>query len=358
MTNIGFLLRITVLVVTGIASLVYWHYHDELDRAREAANRGGLIAHTSAGPIEYAMRGAGIPLLSIHGAGGGYDQGLTNAADLVGDSFQIIAPSRFGYLRTSIPRDAFPAAQADAHAALLAELSVPKAIVLGVSAGARSAVELAIRHPNRVAALILMVPGTYSPTSPVSVEESRGSEFAFWLVNNGADFAWWATEKVAPSVLIRFIGVPPELVAASAKPDQERVMNMVRSIQPLSLRFPGINVDSTPELSQPPLETITVPTLIISARDDLFNTLPAAEFAASRIWTLTDRFDTGGHLLVGHNPEVREAARTFLNRAGCGLGVRDFAAVTLRRISPSFHNVSFCKSGTRRAGFNQLRRVI
>ena len=94
-------------------------------------------------------------------------------------------------------------------------------------------------------------------------------------------------------------------------------MNMVRSIQPLSLRFPGINVDSIPELSQLPLETITVPTLIISARDDLFNTLPAAEFATSRIpHSKLIVFDTGGHLLVGRDGEVRQAVRTFLHRAG------------------------------------------
>ncbi|HET7679792.1 MAG TPA: alpha/beta hydrolase [Xanthobacteraceae bacterium] len=301
----------------GMTSVVFLQYKDELDRARDAAEQGGLIVNTVAGPIEYAVRGVGIPLLSIHGAGGGYDQGLTNAADLVGESFQIIAPSRFGYLHTPIPGDVSPGAQADAHAALLTELNVSKAIVLGVSAGARSAVELAIRHPNRVAALILMVPGTYSPTSPVSVEESRGSKFAFWLVNTGADFAWWATEKLAPSVLIRFIGVPPELVAVAPKPDQDRVMSMVRSIQPLSLRFPGINIDSTPELSQLLLETINAPTLIISARDDLFRTLPAAEFAASRIpEAKLIVYETGGHLLVGHDAEVREAVRTFLNRAG------------------------------------------
>ena len=62
---------------------------------------------------------------------------------------------------------------------------------------------------------------------------------------------------------------------------------------------------------------IVQPTLIISARDDLFKTLPAAEFAASRIPdSKLIAFDTGGHLLVGHDAEVREAVRTFLNRAG------------------------------------------
>ncbi len=168
-------------------------------RARSAVAKGSQIANTVAGPIEYAERGDGTPLLSIHGAGGGWDQGLTNVADLVGDRFRVIAPSRFGYLGTPIPTDVSPAAQADAHRALLSTLMIDKAIVVGVSAGARSAIELALRHPDYVSALILIVPGSYTPQNPVMVEGSRGSAFVLWLVNAGADFAWWAMEKIAPS---------------------------------------------------------------------------------------------------------------------------------------------------------------
>jgi 2-hydroxy-6-oxonona-2,4-dienedioate hydrolase len=65
------------------------------------------------------------------------------------------------------------------------------------------------------------------------------------------------------------------------------------------------------------LGKITAPTLIISARDDGFNTLPAAEFAASKI---PDAkliiYDTGGHLMVGHQEAVRTAVRSFLAAAG------------------------------------------
>jgi 2-hydroxy-6-oxonona-2,4-dienedioate hydrolase len=60
-------------------------------------------------------------------------------------------------------------------------------------------------------------------------------------------------------------------------------MNVVRSIEPLSMRVAGINIDSIPDLLPLPLENIRMPTLIVSARDHLFNTLPAAEFAASKI---------------------------------------------------------------------------
>ncbi len=155
--------------------------------------------------------------------------------------------------------------------------------MIGVSAGARSAIELALRHPARVSALILVVPGVYSPDSPVAVESSRGGKVAFWMVNAGGDFLWWAAAKVAPSMLIRFLGVPPDLVAKAPRVERERVMAIVRGIEPLSRRAAGVNIDSHPDLGALPLERIGVPTLVISTRDDQFNTLPAATYTAARI---------------------------------------------------------------------------
>jgi 2-hydroxy-6-oxonona-2,4-dienedioate hydrolase len=132
MSGTGLLLLATVIIVVGAAGVALLRYKNEIDRAHEVARRGSLVINTDAGLIEYADKGAGIPLLSIHGAGGGFDQGLTNAAELLGEGFRIIAPSRFGYLRTPVPRDTSAAAQADAHAALLSKLNLPKVIVVGV----------------------------------------------------------------------------------------------------------------------------------------------------------------------------------------------------------------------------------
>lgn len=313
MSRAGSILLITVGVAAVAAVFVGVSYKRDIEQAREEVSHGAAVIDTAAGPVEYAEHGSGYPLLSIHGAGGGYDQGLGNAADLIGEEYRVIAPSRFGYLGTPIPQDTSPAAQADAHAALLAELNVDKAIVVGVSAGASSAIELALRHPDAVAALILIVPAAYSPESPVNIEENRGNALAFWLVNAGADFGWWAIGKIAPSVLTRFIGVPPDLLAASPTAEQERVKTFIEGVLPLSLRFPGINIDSTPGLHPLPLETITAPTLVISARDDLFNTAPAAEYAAAGIPNARlTIYDTGGHLLVGHEADAQALVRQFL----------------------------------------------
>jgi pimeloyl-ACP methyl ester carboxylesterase len=129
-----------------------------------ATARAAAASNTDAGQIEYAEAGSGFPLLSIHGAGGGFDQGLANAAELAGEGFRIVAPSRFGYLRTEVPEDSTPAAQADAHAALL--LTIPRSVVV-VSAGARSAVELAIRHLSSTTNL--------APGIPLAVNSAAGN---------------------------------------------------------------------------------------------------------------------------------------------------------------------------------------
>jgi pimeloyl-ACP methyl ester carboxylesterase len=283
---------------------------------RDQAPRGGRFLKTAVGVTEYAEAGEGVPLLAIHGAGGGFDQGVALAREFVGDGYRIIAPSRFGYLGMAVPRDVSPAAQADAHAALLDALQVGKAIVLGFSAGARSAIELALRHPQRVSALVLIVPATYSPNVSVSADSSLGSRLALRAVSSGMDFAWWAAGKLAPLTLIRFLGVPPAVVARATRGEKERAMRMVESVAPLSLRSAGIAVDSNPPNDEPPFEKITAPTLIVSARDDLFKTAPAAEYAASRIpGAKLILFDDGGHLLIGHANEARAAARAFLAEA-------------------------------------------
>ncbi len=303
---------VIIAAVVAIGGII-WRYRADLDRAHKAARRGSDLIDTSAGPIEYSAAGAGPPLLSIHGAGGGFDLGLASAAELVGDGYRIIAPSRFGYLRTPVPVDTSPATQADAHAALLSELGVPAATVLGVSAGTRSAVELALGRPDLVKALILIVPAIYCP-SPLAIDARRGSTPVLWVVNAGADLFWWAAEKLAPSVLVRFVGVPPELLAHVPREESDRVLALISNIKPLSLRFAGINIDSTPDLHELPLERITAPTLIISAQDDGFNTAPAARFAAARIpGAKLVVFDKGGHLLVGHGREVRATVRAFLD---------------------------------------------
>jgi pimeloyl-ACP methyl ester carboxylesterase len=231
------------------------------------------------------------------------------------DGYRVIAPSRFGYLRTPIPQDPTVAAQADAHDALLNALDVDKAIVVGVSAGAPSAIELALKHPQRVRALILLVPRAYDPTASIGPDQSAPSRLVLRMIEAASDFLFWLAIPFARGALVRFLGVPPDSEAQASKEDRKRVTEIMRGIQPLSERVPGIELDSSHEIGPWPLQELNVPTLVVSAKDDLFRTLPGAEFTASHIpGAELKLLEAGGHLMLGQNQRVRGWITDFLNR--------------------------------------------
>ena len=157
-----FATRRGVLLLAGAAlvggGLTRWAFTRDL-RALEVRLRGrSRLLATPSGPIEYADVGKGAPLLMIHGTGGGFDQGLRFADRLLTGGLRVIAPSRFGYLRSAFPEDASPERQADAFVALLDHLGIDRLPVVGGSAGALSAAWFARRHPDRCAGLVLLVP--------------------------------------------------------------------------------------------------------------------------------------------------------------------------------------------------------
>lgn len=294
------------------AAAAHIAYRKDIAAIRAKATAGSKLARTSVGLIEYACEGQGPAILISHGASGGYDQGLSIGKQNFGDAFQIIAPSRFGYLRTPLPRDASVAAQADAHAALLDCLKLDRVIALGFSMGALSAVELALRHPHRVLALILESPIAYAPSDGPKIDYP-GSRRLIRLVTNHADFIYWCALRVAPNFIIRLSGMRPELVAKATDVEREKVMAVVRGVQPLSLRLAGVSNDLAAPIAPRPLKQIVTPTLLVAAADDLFNTLPAARFAAAHIPRgKLFSLDSGGHLLVGRHDEVRASVAAFV----------------------------------------------
>lgn len=307
-------LRIVAAAASAASLLAYAAFRRDISARRAAIARDRRVAETTAGPIEYAETGEGAPTLVVHGAGGGFDQGLLIAEDL-GTDHRVIAPSRFGYLGTPAPADFSPAAQADAHAALLGHLGITRAIVVAASAGAPSAIELALRHPECVSALILLVPRTYHPSQSVGVDQSVPSQTVLRLIEASADFLFWIAVRTSRASVVRFFGVPPEVEAKASGPERERVSRLMKSTLPLSGRVRGIELDGLTEMTPLPLECISVPTLVISAADDLYGTLPGARLTAEGIpGAELHILPSGGHLMVGRTAVVRGLVAEFLER--------------------------------------------
>lgn len=307
------------LVLVG-AALVWSRFERDLAAAAGRAAQGSVVLATRCGPIEVQDAGAGIPLLMVHGSGGGHDQGMAWARPLLDRGVRVIAVSRFGYLRTPRPADASPEAQADAHVCVLDALGIDRAAVMGVSAGSPSAVQMAIRHPDRVSALALVVPIAYKPGAVAdSAPPVSDAKDALLLRLLGSDFLFWAGLRAARDQVLRHVlATPPALVAAADAAERARVHALAERILPVSARAAGLLDDTGlgKRLGPSALDAIRAPTLVVSARDDGFGTYAAAEYTAGRIAGARFLgFDRGGHLLVGHDAAVQAAVVELLKTA-------------------------------------------
>ena len=318
MTQRTLIVAAVLLVAAAVAAFaIHARFAQDLARAAERAAQGSELIATRCGPIEVQQAGTGIPLLMIHGSGGGHDQGMAWARPLVQQGVRVIAVSRFGYLRTPRPADASPEAQADAHVCLLDALGLAEAAVMGVSAGGPSAMQTAIRHPDRVSALVLVVPIAYKPGAVADSAPPVSDEKDEWLLRLlGSDFLFWTALHVARDPLIRhLLATPPEQVAAASEQERARVNDLADRILPVSRRAAGLRDDTRLGKGLGPyaLEVIRVPTLVVSARDDGFGTYAAAQYTASRIPDARFvGFDDGGHLLVGHDTAVQAEIANLL----------------------------------------------
>lgn len=170
-------LSIVVAVVTGVLLVflasTYRSYERQMKETRSRLSSSSKILKTENGDIEYAVQGEGIPVLLLHGAGGGFDQGLWIGKLAFRDGYKLISVSRYGYLRTPIPPKASIRAQAALYKDLLDFLGVPKVIVVGGSAGGPSATQFANDYPESTSALILL--------SAVSEASAIGDTPAFYV---------------------------------------------------------------------------------------------------------------------------------------------------------------------------------
>jgi len=279
--------------------------------ARERLMTGSQIIETASGPIEYAMIGDGYPVLIIHGAGGGYNQGLLTSEAWVGDEFQRIAVSRFGYLRTPLPVDASPEAQADACADLLEVLNIPKVAIIGISAGGPSTLQFALRYPEQCAALIMI-----SAISHQCPEETPIQKFAYNTMVQ-SDFFYWFLISYFQSKFIPLFGISQETYKKMSSAQKDSLSYFLKSIYPFTLRKNGTNNDRSFIVSKLdyPLERITAPTLVIHAKDDHQVLFTHAQHTAQNIpKTQLITIQKGGHMLIGQNAKVKQAVVEFLKQ--------------------------------------------
>jgi pimeloyl-ACP methyl ester carboxylesterase len=304
---------LAVLLIAALAIYLVQMFDTAAIRSRLAA--GSQIVQTQHGQIEYATRGEGPAVLVLHGAGGGYDQGLSIAGLFGGDGFRWIVPSRFGYLRTPLPADASTPAQADALADLLDSLHVDRVAILAMSGGVPPALQFAMRYPSRTTALALL---SSAPFTPLTAGDQK-LPVPIWVYQAlfGTDFPYWLLKRIAPSRLEPVFDVKPGLRAKLTPAEVAFVDTMMDEFEPVTDRTAGIGNEGAainPETAYP-LDQIAAPTLVVHSRDDGINPFPIGEYTALHIPGAEFMpLPGGGHLLLGNEDEVRARVNAFLRR--------------------------------------------
>jgi pimeloyl-ACP methyl ester carboxylesterase len=301
----------------GASTGVRTRFREDMRAAQERYDRlaawtaspGGQVM-TPAGELCVAVRGEGYPVLVSHGAMGGFDRAVELGEQHLGLGYQVIAPSRHGYPGSPMPPAATPGSQATAFVALLDHLEIDRAAVIAHSAGGISAVQMALRYPDRVAALVLVATTVTEtrlrlPFRPL-LRAILGSDLLFWLLMG-------PLHRPGLGLFIDPSYVPGTYETAE-------LANAMLGLMPVAPRRRGTLFDmvvTNPDPIRHPdsyrLEELEVPTLMINARDDPL--IDYAQVHALHKEISGVRFVTvpaGGHLMLGHGGLLRAEIDAFI----------------------------------------------
>lgn len=301
---------ILFIIIAAASLLVYVRYRGDMHKAYRRVEGGGKEMDTACGRIQYTEFGEGEPVLIVHGAGGGYDQGEYFARFIDG-GYRWIAPSRAGFLGSPVPEGADSARQADAYACLLDELGVERVGVVGVSMGGPSSLLFAVRYPQRTKALVLISAASHAiPPRPGLL----AAVFNIFL----NDIVFWAMVRLSPGGLLAALGVPLDVQRQLSSKERARLKGFLESIIPMGARRHGQLLEQhMSEYDAGQIQDIQAPTLVLHAPDDTLVSYEQAEFSAGNIaGAQLITMEKGGHLalMMDMNAKAREQVLAFLGK--------------------------------------------
>lgn len=289
------------LVVAGIIAIPLIGiavYAVGINRAYARVLAQGTVIASPYGDLEFSEGGAGPDVLVVHGSAGGYDQGELIAQTALGDGFHWIAPSRFGYLRSSAPNGATFDTQADAYAYLLDHLGIQRVAVVALSHGGPSALLFAVRHPERVSSLTLISCGVASASDQDQKQADVQGKALVEVFRH--DLPFWVISKTLKRQFIGLMGANDAVIAGMSADQRALVERLIDEMNPASARSAGVQLDNAAALPGARIAAIRAPTLIFHAADDTLQLFRNAEFAAATIsGAELVRFASGGHLVLG-----------------------------------------------------------
>ena len=274
------------------------------------------IADTAAGPVEYAVVGFGAPVVVVHGTPGGVDAAALMSRILPRDGIQAILVSRPGYLATPLDGRETTDQQADLLVALLDHLGIEKAGVYSWSGGGPAGYRMAVRHPERVTAVVANAAVSQTFVDPGQDLQTRlmfGTAPGQWLLRF---LAAHQPEKYIEGALAGEGHLTKEQLAERvgevlADPSKKQfVLDLGPTAVQDKQRRAGYDNDMAQfaAITSLELEKITAPTLVVqgTADSDLppeHSTFAAEMIPGAELLTL----DTGTHLALYTHPDSAKA---------------------------------------------------
>jgi pimeloyl-ACP methyl ester carboxylesterase len=201
--------------------------------ARAQSDAAGRYANVNGIRMYYELHGSGPPLVLIHGGGSTIQSSFGAIIPMLARKHRIIAVELQAHGRTS-DRSAPESFEQDADdvAELLRQLGIPKADILGFSNGGSTALQIAVRHPDRVNTLI-----------PIAAIYRRdGMQSGFWTSMKKATFA--DMPQVYKDAFL------------SVTPDRAKLVNMFNRDRQRMLAFRGWSPDAMRRISAPALVVV------------------------------------------------------------------------------------------------------
>jgi naphthoate synthase len=270
-------------------------------------SRESRIIEVANARIHFTVEGAGEAIVLLHGFTGSAAS-LEELADALAADFQVVSIDLLGHGRSDAPGDAARygmAACVGDVIAVLDALGVRSAHLLGYSMGGRVALALAVAHPERIAAA-LVIGASAGLADPVARADRRRADesLADAIEADGVErFVERWTAQPLFATQARLSGTSREALRA------QRLANRAAGLAG-SLR--GLGTGAQPSLHEA-LRPCPVPLLFLAGEEDAKFRALAAELAASALNAQHALVPAAGHAAQLENPHavIAHARRFF-----------------------------------------------